>query len=57
MQKKQSRGKLTTIILITLGAAFVLYAILAPQLPGRRDHRHYAARRPARTSVGLIPAT
>ncbi|MFN8385678.1 MAG: DsbA family protein [Anaerolineales bacterium] len=32
VQKKQSRGKLTTIILITLGAAFVLYAILAPQL-------------------------
>jgi len=32
VQKKQSRGRLTTIILVSLGAAFVLYAILAPQL-------------------------
>jgi protein-disulfide isomerase len=32
VQKKQQRGRLITVILITLGAAFVLYAILAPTL-------------------------
>jgi protein-disulfide isomerase len=32
VQKKQSRNRLITVLFITLGAAFVLYAILAPTL-------------------------
>ena len=32
VQKKEKRNRLVTIILITIGAAFVLYAILAPTL-------------------------
>ncbi len=32
VQKKEKRNRLITIIVITLGAAFVLYAILAPTL-------------------------
>lgn len=32
VQKKQARSRLLTIVLITVGAAFVLYAILAPTL-------------------------
>ncbi|MCC6299537.1 MAG: thioredoxin domain-containing protein [Anaerolineales bacterium] len=32
VQKKEQRGKIFTVVLITLGAAFVLYAILAPTL-------------------------